>query len=98
MQPSAVVPDSQGCTDVCCLWGAGFNYATWESAVMGFASAGNLRQLRRSMRKQDSAVTLKPAGPKLLSPPGLSYDERVGSWVVPFPGIPSPPSPSQLAP
>jgi short subunit dehydrogenase-like uncharacterized protein len=62
-----------------------FNYATWESAVMGFSAAANLRQLRRSARKQEAGA-LKPAGPKLQPPPGISYDARVGTNIVPFPG------------
>ena len=66
---------------------AGLNYATWESAVCGFASAHSLRKLRKQVRA--SGKDYPPprlVGPKLMPPAGAAYDPRIGAYVVPFPG------------
>lgn len=66
---------------------AAAHFPTWESAVGGFASAGDLRKLRKAMAADASSLKPpKPLGPrpKRIKPGQL--DERVQGRVLPFPG------------
>lgn len=56
------------------------NYATYESAVHGIGNAAELRKLRKETKR----VQLEQVGPRLKVKGGVSWDERVKSWVVPF--------------
>ena len=75
--------------------GAGMvaHYATWEALVLGFASAGKLRGIRRDLRAREEAeasgaagATPMPAGPRPKRVQGASYDERVAAYALPFLG------------
>ena len=70
------------------------HYATWQSAVLGFASVPALRALRAARaagRPEGGAAPLpppRPQGPKPLPPSGIEYIKHpaVRSFSVPFPG------------
>jgi hypothetical protein len=53
-----------------------FNYATWESAVYGFAAAKNLSQIRKELFKNRLPKTAFPA-PKRSNKIGYFYDEEL---------------------
>ncbi|CAH1790808.1 unnamed protein product [Owenia fusiformis] len=62
--------------------GGGGHYATWQSAIHGFANARELIKLRKQM-------ALTPLPRSKDKPPKrstLHYNNDVNSWAVPFPG------------
>ncbi|KAG1677801.1 hypothetical protein FOA52_008565 [Chlamydomonas sp. UWO 241] len=61
------------------------HYATWESAVLGIGSVGELRALRKAAK---SGPPLAPAGPRPKIPSGVEFVRHpaVSSHAVPFPG------------
>ncbi|KAF9351061.1 hypothetical protein BGX34_000839 [Mortierella sp. NVP85] len=61
---------------------AGFagHYATFESAVHGFASAGMLRQLRRTANRPQ----VPRIGPTLPSNPKPHWVQKVAAYTIPF--------------
>jgi hypothetical protein len=64
------------------------NYATWESAVMGFGAVGELKALRQQIRA--AGKTPEPpiiAGPRPRKVEGFAWDSRVNAYIVPFPGM-----------
>lgn len=65
--------------------GAGANYATYESAIHGFAGAPVLRALRSRARKQSPTLP-SYASPSIPLSPWPKFDQRVGRWRVVFPG------------
>ena len=71
------------------------HYATWQSAVLGFASVPALRALRAARaagRPEGGAAAPlpppRPQGPKPRPPSGIEYIKHpaVRSFSVPFPG------------
>ena len=62
------------------------HYATWQSAVLGFASIPALRALRTSLRT--NKTPLLPLGPRPKAPTGIEHiaHPAVKSYSVPFPG------------
>lgn len=63
------------------------HYATWQSAVLGFASIPALRALRASSKVAPGSA-VKPPGPRPRPPSGIEYIKHpsVKSFSVPFPG------------
>ncbi|EPQ51756.1 hypothetical protein GLOTRDRAFT_80746 [Gloeophyllum trabeum ATCC 11539] len=65
----------------------GLNFATYQSAVEGFGSVGQLRQVRKALAaKQPRPATV---GPKLKPRKGLlgrfpPYLDRVGGYLIPY--------------
>lgn len=58
------------------------NYATYESAVESLAHVDDLRALRKKHPKSSLPIT----GPKLVMNKTPHWDDRVSSYVLPFPG------------
>lgn len=69
--------------------GVAGHYATYESAVHGFASINQLKKIRKELKMKESKsfggqVVHPGKGLKLSSFP--EFDKKVKKWVVPFPG------------
>ncbi|PSC70768.1 saccharopine dehydrogenase-like oxidoreductase [Micractinium conductrix] len=62
------------------------HYPTYESAVAGFASAGELRKLRKEAEQKKGRVDLKVPGPKPPRQAGAAWDGRLNAWTFPFMG------------
>ena len=62
--------------------GAIINFATWQSAIYGFAMAHELKSIRRAMFP-DRLPKLKPALPIRSA---LHWNPLVKSWCMHFPG------------
>lgn len=62
------------------------HYPTYESAVHGFASAGELRKLRKEAEQKRGRIDLKVPGPKPPRQTGAAFDPRLQSWTFPFMG------------
>ncbi|GAB4820285.1 hypothetical protein N2152v2_007331 [Parachlorella kessleri] len=62
------------------------HYPTWESAVQGFGSAGELGALRKKVAATRGRMELKVPGPKPKRQTGPAFDKRVGAWTLPFMG------------
>lgn len=63
------------------------HYPTFESAVYGFASAGELSALRkRAVAARGGRVNLNIPGPKPRIDAKPQYDPRVNAWRLPFVG------------
>ncbi|ESO84484.1 hypothetical protein LOTGIDRAFT_222130 [Lottia gigantea] len=62
--------------------GAGINFATFESAVNGFAYAGELMSLRKSLFPSP----LPKSQHKLAKRSAVFKSEEIDKWCVPFPG------------
>ncbi|KAF9583376.1 hypothetical protein BGW38_009627 [Lunasporangiospora selenospora] len=60
--------------------GVAGHYATFESAVHGFANSGNLRR----MRKEANRPQIPRIGPTLRSNPKPHWVERVQAYTIPF--------------
>lgn len=69
---------------------AGFrgHYATWESAVNGYGSAGDLRRVRKEyLQLHPEASSVPTYGPRLPRRSGLAFWSRQQSrWALPFMG------------
>lgn len=64
------------------------HFPTWESAVGGFASAGDLRKLRKTMAADPSSLKPpKPEGPRPKRIQPGQFDGRAQGHVLPFPGV-----------
>ena len=64
------------------------HFPTWESAVGGFASAGDLRKLRKAMAADPSSLKPpKPEGPRPKRIQPGQFDSRAQGHVLPFPGV-----------
>ncbi len=73
------------CT-VLCAFLAG-HFPTWESAVGGFGSAKDFRQLRKSISADPNALRPpKPVGPRPRRIPPGKWDSYGHGHVLPFPG------------
>jgi len=68
-----IVPDLPGPT---------INFATWQSAIHGFAHANELK----SLRKQLYPERMPSSKPKLIARGSLHYSNIVNSWCMPFMG------------
>jgi hypothetical protein len=66
--------------------GPAANYATWESLVLGVANARSLRALRRQAAAAAGSPPPPRVGPRLRVARGATFDERLGRYVLPFPG------------
>lgn len=62
------------------------HFPTYESAVQGFASAGELRRLRKDAEQKRGKVDLKVPGPKPPRQAGAAFDPRLNAWTFPFMG------------
>lgn len=62
--------------------GAAINFATWQSAIHGFAHADELRTLRKALYPD----RLPPVRPKLKPRGALHYSSVVDAWCLPFMG------------
>jgi len=58
------------------------NFATYQSAIHGFAAAGELGALRRQL----FPTRLPRSEPRLVARPGLHHSKVVGAWCLPFMG------------
>lgn len=58
------------------------NFATWHSAVYGFANAKQLVALRKENRKEP----LPKYTPKLTKRPSYFFHDTLQRWCIPFPG------------
>ncbi|XP_040568153.1 saccharopine dehydrogenase-like oxidoreductase [Lepeophtheirus salmonis] len=67
------VPDEQGPV---------INFATWQSAIYGFAFAGALKPIRKALYPS----RLPSLNPRLRNRGNLHNSEIVGGWCLPFPG------------
>ena len=67
------------------------HFATWQSAVLGFASIPALRALRKAnaAKVAPSAEAKGPVGPRPCPPTGIEFilHPEVKSFSVPFPGV-----------
>lgn len=67
--------------------GACAHFPTWESAVGGFASAGDLRRLRKQMAMNPASLKPpKPQGPRPKRIQAGQFNSRAQGHVLPFPG------------
>lgn len=62
------------------------HFPTYESAVYGFAAAGELRALRKKAAATQGKVDLKVPGPKPPRQSGMAYDSRFAAYTFPFMG------------
>lgn len=62
------------------------HFPTYESAVAGFSSAGELRKLRKEAEQKRGRVDLKVPGPKPPRQTGPAFDTRLNAWTFPFMG------------
>eukprot|EP01023_Acetabularia_acetabulum_P048958 TRINITY_DN5198_c0_g1_i5.p1 TRINITY_DN5198_c0_g1~~TRINITY_DN5198_c0_g1_i5.p1 ORF type:complete len:414 (-),score=54.90 TRINITY_DN5198_c0_g1_i5:864-2105(-) len=67
-------------------YGLKANYATWESAVQGFGSYKNLKNLRVKAKQDGLISPINVPGPKPPKSPQMQYDKRLSAWIFPFPG------------
>ncbi len=64
------------------------HFPTWESAVGGFGSAKDFRQLRKSISADPNTLRPpKPVGPRPKKIPPGQWDSYGQGHVLPFPGI-----------
>lgn len=64
------------------------HYPTWESAVGGFASAKDFRQLRKRIAADPSSLKApKPLGPRPRRIPAGEYNSFGQGHALPFPGL-----------
>ena len=64
------------------------HYPTWESAVGGFGSAKDFRQLRKSIAADPSSLRPpKPVGPRPRRIPPGEWDFYGHGYALPFPGM-----------
>ncbi|QDZ22772.1 saccharopine dehydrogenase [Chloropicon primus] len=69
--------------------GMAVHYATWEALVLGFANAGNLKSIRKSVSERNAKCpgeAVAPVGPKPKRASGAVWNERLKSWALPFLG------------
>lgn len=64
------------------LPGAAINFGTWQSAIHGFAHAGELKSLRKAIYPE----RMPPTRPKLKPRGTLHYSNIVEAWCMPFMG------------
>jgi len=66
------------------------HYATWESAVHGFANQANLRKVRKEtneyFRQHNLCVNVPITGSKLVPQNNPTWCPYVQKWALPFPG------------
>jgi len=62
--------------------GAMINFATWQSAIYGFAMADELQAIRKALFPE----RLPNLKPKLEKRPNIHKSKLVNSWCMPFPG------------
>lgn len=62
------------------------HFPTFESAVLGFASAGELRKLRKEAEQRRGKVDLQVPGPRPPRQTGAVFDARLNAWTLPFMG------------
>jgi len=63
------------------------HFPTWESAVGGFGSAKDFRQLRKSISADPNTLKPpKPVGPRPKRIPPGQWDSYGQGHVLPFPG------------
>lgn len=62
------------------------HYPTYESAVYGFAAAGELSALRKRAAAARGRVNLGIPGPKPKRQARGAYEPRVAAWTLPFMG------------
>jgi hypothetical protein len=65
------------------IWKYTFNYATWQSAIEGFASIKNLKQVRKKLFEFGLPTPNKTRKTNLL---GYYYDQLLQKYCVPFLG------------
>ena len=64
------------------------HYPTWESAVGGFGSAKDFRQLRKSIAADPNSLKApKPLGPRPIRIPPGEYNSFGEGHAIPFPGL-----------
>ncbi len=62
--------------------GAMINFATYQSAIYGFAMAQELKTIRKALFPE----RLPNLKPKLIKRPAVHRSKLVNSWCIPFPG------------
>lgn len=62
------------------------HFPTYQSAVYGLASAGELRKLRKEAEQKHGKPDLKVPGPRLSRQTGAAWDDRFNTWTFPFMG------------
>ena len=95
-------PHTWSCTQSCSIWASrarlttlvhcpdmrAGHYPTWESAVGGFGSAKDFRQLRKSIAADPSSLKPpKPLGPRPRRIPPGEYNSYGQGHAMPFPGL-----------
>uniref|UniRef100_A0A1D2AGE7 Saccharopine dehydrogenase NADP binding domain-containing protein n=1 Tax=Auxenochlorella protothecoides TaxID=3075 RepID=A0A1D2AGE7_AUXPR len=65
--------------------GLGGNFATYESAVFGYAHAQSLSRLRKQAAAAKGKVDLKIPGPRPRQSAKPVWDARLRRWTLPFP-------------
>ncbi|XP_074660524.1 saccharopine dehydrogenase-like oxidoreductase [Tubulanus polymorphus] len=63
--------------------GGGVHFGTWQSAIYGFAHAGELKKLRSALFHNSR---LPKSQYKIPGRNPISYSDEVSNWILPFPG------------
>lgn len=66
--------------------GAAAHTTTYEAAVHGFGSIGDLKKIRAELKEKYPPSNLPLIGPKLVREDGSFFDQRVEMYGLPFPG------------
>ena len=62
------------------------HFPTFQSAVEGIASGGELAALRKAAAQRKPKPDLQIPGPRPRRQTGPAYNDRLGAWTLPFMG------------